>query len=161
MRRLALCLLVGAIACVPPQRRRAPVEPCSAPVDPIRNQALLATINVTYTYSAQDESAGRSDHRQEVVDELNTLGSTDGNTFSEPNGQQPNFIFNFSISNDGQDHFTGGLEFRGWGQGLIHNFGRYQYTYASTEKLVRDLTDDAYGFIRTGWHDSRPACAGR
>src|SRR5258708_26683542 len=94
----------------------------------------------------------------EVVNERNTVGSTDGNSFTEPNGQQTNFIFNFSISNDGQDHFTGGLELRGWGQGLIHNFGPYQYTYASPEKLVRDITDEACGFILRGCHDTRPHC---
>ncbi|HYR31076.1 MAG TPA: hypothetical protein VEO93_04090 [Gemmatimonadales bacterium] len=156
---LVPALLVLA-ACMPP-RRRAYVEPCSATIDPIRNQAMLATISVSYTYRPEDEAGARTDHRGEVLNELNTLGSPDGNSFAEPNGQQTNFIFNFSISNDGQDHFTGGLELRGWGQGLIHNFGRYQYSYASTEKLVRDLTDEAYGFIHGGWHDSRPSCTGR
>ncbi|HET7789431.1 MAG TPA: hypothetical protein VFD85_12630 [Gemmatimonadales bacterium] len=150
----ALLLLA---ACVP-SRRYAP-SPCTPTIEPIKNTAIILVINITYTYTPEDESGARESHKEEVLDELNSLGRNDGNTFAEPNGQDNNFTFTYSISNDGQDHYTGGLRFAGWGQGFIHQFNRYDNTYASTEQLVRDLTDDAYGFIRDGWHDARPACS--
>lgn len=162
MRNLALfAALLGLTGCVPARAssRRYRESPCTPPVQPIRNVGLLAVVNITYTYTPKDEGGGRDWHRSDILDELNSLGAGDGNTFAEPNGQQPNFTFNYSISNDGQDHFTGGLEMRGWGQGLIHNFGRYEYSYASSAQLVKDLTDDAYGFIHDGWHDGRAACS--
>lgn len=162
MKRLALCsTLLLLAACVPPPRRRAAVSPCSPTVEPIRSTAIVVLINVNYTYTPEDEQSARSWHRDDVLAELNTLGQPEGNTFAEPNGQEHNFTLTYTINNDGQDHFTGGLRFAGWGQGFIHQFDRYQYTYASSSQLVKDLTDDAYGFIRDGWHDSRPACAGR
>jgi hypothetical protein len=161
MKRLALFLTLVAIAgCVPPSRRVA-VAPCSETIAPIRNQAILVVINITYSYTPEDESGARSSHKDDILEELNNLGQPDGNTFAEPNGQGTNFTFTYTINNDGQDHFTGGLHFAGWGQGFIHDFGRYQYSYSATEQLVKDLTDDAYGFIHDGWHDSRPSCAGR
>src|SRR5258708_36096293 len=124
IRPILVSALLVLAACTPP-RRRAYAEPCSATIDPIRNQALLLTISVSYTYRPEDEASARTDHRGEVLNELNTLGSPDGNSFTAPNGQQTNFIFNFSISNDGQDDFTGGLEHLGRGQDLIRNCALY------------------------------------
>ncbi len=159
MKAIGIVVLLAAAACVPPARynRQAPT-PCTQPVAPIRNVAMLAVINVTYTYTPKDAEGGRSGHRDDVLSELNRLGRDDGNSFTEPNGQQPNFYFNFSISNDGQDHFTGSLELSGWGQGHISTFNRYQYPYADSDRLFADLTDDAYAFVHLGWHDSRPTC---
>lgn len=160
MRRMPLALvLVAVTACMASPRYRRPAPaPCSKPVAAIRNNALLAVINVSYTYTPKDEEGARTSDRETALDELNAQGRPDGNTFTEPNGQVPNFYFNFSISNDGQDHFTGTVELTGWGQGHISTFYRTQYPYASPDKLVQDLTDDAYAFIHTGWHDSRPEC---
>ena len=158
---LSVMALVALAGCVPPSRaysRRQRPAPCSELVPPIRNVGILAVINVTYTYTPKDAEGGRSGHRNDILDELNGLGRPDGNTFAEPNGQQPNFHFNYSISNDGQDHFTGSLELAGWGQGHISTFNKYQYPYASSDQLVKDLTDDAYGYVHAGWHDSRPNC---
>ncbi len=70
----------------------------------------------------------------------------------------PDFYLNYTIKNDGQDHFTGSLNFSGWGQGFIHNFST-EYAYTDTGLMTRDLTRQAYGFIQGGWHDSRPECA--
>jgi len=161
MKRLAVfsALLIIA-ACVPPSRR-VRVEPCSAAVEGIRNVAILAVININYSYTPEDEQGARSWHRDDVLSELNTQGQGDGNTFAEPNGQATNFTFTYTINNDGQDHFTGGLHLSGWGQGFLHDFGRYQYSYSSSAQLVKDLTDDAYGFIHNGWHDSRASCSAR
>ncbi len=151
--------IVSLVGCVmPPPRARQRPQPCSKPVAPIRYNSLLAVINVNYTYTPKDAEGARTWHRTDILDELNGLGKADGNSFAEPNGQQPNFYFTYSITNDGQDHFTGSLQFSGWGQGYINTFSRYQYPYASSAALVKDLTDDAYGFIHGGWHDSRPSC---
>ena len=171
MRRFVFCIfalsflyLAGCV--VPPpaahtrQRQSAPA-PCSTPVDPIRYQSILAVINVNYTYTAKDADAGRTWHRGDVLTELNELGKQDGDSFAEPNGQQPNFYMTYSISNDGQDHFTGSLEFSGWGQGHITTLSKYQYPYSSSAQLVKDLTDEAYQFIHGGWHDTRPSCNGQ
>lgn len=160
IRRVVCSALLVLAACVPPPRRaRVRPSPCTPPVAPIRNQAIIVVININFSYTPQDETGARSDDRDAILEELNSDGQPDGNTFAEPNGDQHNFTMNYSISNDGQDHFTGGLEFSGWGQGFIHSFGRYQYSYSSVDKLVRDLSDDAYGFVHDGWHDSRPSCS--
>jgi len=152
-------LFTGCIAPTTYSRRQAPPPaPCLKPVGPIRNVALISLINVNYTYTPKDAEGGRTWHRDDVLSELNSLGVSDGNTFAEPNGQQPNFYFTYSITNDGQDHFTGSLQFSGWGEGNIHNFSKYQYPYASSAVLVKDLTDEAYAFIHGGWHDNRPQC---
>jgi len=37
------------------------------------------------------------------------------------------------------------------GVGLIHNFTT-QYPYNEPSKMILDLTDQAYVFIRDGWH---------
>jgi hypothetical protein len=155
---LGLIAALASVGCVQPNYRRQAPSPCTTPVSPIRNLALLTVINVSYTYTPKDEEGGRSQHRGEILDELNRLGQEDGNTFAEPNGQQTNFYLNYSLSNDGQDHFTGNLELSGWGQGHINTFNRYQYSYASAAKLLTDLTDDAYTFVHLGWHDARPTC---
>ena len=153
-------LLLSCIGCIvpPPRQRQAPPAPCTVPVSPIRYNSLLSVINVNYAYNAEDPNGGRDWHRGDVLTELNSLGSSDGNTFAEPNGQQPNFYFTYSISNDGQDHFTGSVKLEGWGQGYITTINKYQYPYASSAKLVQDLTDEAYQFIHLGWHDLRPGC---
>jgi hypothetical protein len=156
-----LFTLTALAGCVPPAQRYHRSQkpaPCSAPVAPIRNIAMLAVINVNYTYTPKDAEGGRSGHKEDVLEQLNTLGNPDGNSFAEPNGQQPNFYFTYSISNDGQDHYTGSLELSGWGQGHITTLGKYQYPYSSSTRLVSDLTDEAYQFVHLGWHDSRPTC---
>ena len=162
MKRYLLPILMFLIVLTPltsyGKHRREQAAPCTVPVAPIHNIAILAVINVNYTYTPNDLSGGRSWHRGDVIDELNSVGTSDGNSFAEPNGTQPNFYFTYSISNDGNDHFTGSLEFSGWGQGHIKTFSRYQYPYASSAALVKDLTDDAYSFIHGGWHDSRDNC---
>ena len=155
---LSLFLMSGCV--MPPQynRRPAPPAPCLKPVGPIRYETLYVVINVNYSYTPKDGEKGRTLLQQGVLDELNTMGRPDGNSFSQPNGQPTNFTFTYSISNDGQDHYTGSLQFSGWGEGSIHQFARYQYPYASPSLLVKDLTDDAYSFIHNGWHDLRPNC---
>lgn len=132
--------------------------PCNPSVPPIRNVAILSVINVNYSYTPKDLEGGRSWHRGDVLDELNTLGRPDGNSFAEPNGQQPNFHITYTISNDGQDHYTGSVELSGWGQGHVTTINKYQYPYASSAKLVQDLTDEMYQFIHLGWHDARQGC---
>jgi hypothetical protein len=154
---LLSCVLFAAPIAGAKPRRPAPV-PCSTTVPPIRNHSLLSVINVNYTYKAVDETGGRTWHRDDVLEELNTLGHDDGNTFAEPNGEQPNFYITFTISNDGQDHFTGSVKLEGWAQGYITTINKYQYSYASSAKLVQDLTDEAYKFVHSGWHDGRPEC---
>src|SRR6266571_1774158 len=117
MNRFAVFSTLLVIAgCVPPSHR-VPVSPCSDPVGGIRNTAIVVVINVNYSYTPQDEQGARSWHRDDVLEELNTQGQADGNTFAEPNGQATNFTFTYTINNDGQDHFTGGLHLGAAGEG--------------------------------------------
>ena len=163
MRYLSLIALAALAGCMTPARsyqyRNQKPSPCRAPVAPIRNNALGIVISVNYTYTPQDADGGRTGHRGDIMDELNNLGRGDGNSFAETNGQQPNFYLTYSISNDGQDHFTGNVELSGWGQGHVTTINKYQYPYASSTQLVKDLTDEAYDFLHQGWHDARPNCS--
>jgi hypothetical protein len=155
-----LVLLAGCVASQPrynARRRQAPA-PCTPVVAPIRNSRLTVVINYNYAYNAKDPAAGRTWHKSDILDYLNQLGRADGNTFAEPNGESVNFYLNYTLNNDGQEHFTGSVSLSGWGQGNITNQYSGQYPYASTAKLTSDLTDKVYAFIRGGWHDSRPNC---
>ncbi len=163
MKLFGICAMLSLlVACVTPPPRRtyhrpsAPA-PCSTPVSPITNNRLVVSVSVNYTYNAKDPTQARPWHQSDVISYLNTLGQYDNNTFSEQNGNPVNFYMNYTINNDGQDHFTGSLNFSGWGQGFIHNFNT-QYSYTDTGMMTRDLTKEAYEFIHGGWHDSRPEC---
>lgn len=158
---LSLALATLICGCLPMnsyQARRQAPAPCSTPVAPIRYVPILAVINVNFTYTPKDGSEGRDGMRMLTLQKLNDLGKQDGNSFTEPNGQQPNLHFYYTFNNDGQDHFTGSVELSGWGQGHINTFYRTQYTYSDPVQLAEDLTSDAYQFIHLGWHDSRSSC---
>jgi hypothetical protein len=150
-----LFYLPGCDELVNPPR---PQTPCRADVGPIRNNALIIVINYNFAYTARDPGEARAGAKVDILDELNDLGMADGNTFAESNGQPVNFYFNYTIYNDGQDHYTGSVEVDGWGWGRITTIYSGQYPYASPFALVRDLTGKAYSWINTGWHDSRPSC---
>jgi hypothetical protein len=139
-------------------RRAAAPAPCSTPVAPIRNNHLIMVINYNYSYSAKDATAGREWHKGDIINHLNDLGRTDGNSFAESNGQAVNFYVTYTLNNDGQDHFTGSVKLDGWGQGYINTLYSGQYPYASSAALTSELTDKMYAFIHGGWHDSRPNC---
>lgn len=157
---VAIPVLLCAAGCVPPSYQSRTVQsPCQAQVPPIRYASIKVTLNFNYTYTPRDASEGRDALRDAALRELNSDGTQDGNTFAEPNGQETNFTLNYSLSNDGQDHYTGSVAFGGWGWGDISSRGRYQYTYSDPLKLTSDLTDDFYTFIHGGWHDDRPQCA--
>jgi hypothetical protein len=167
--KFAVALTIFAVAislagCVAPPPRRAsarrpaPPAPCSTPVAPIRNTHVLVVINYNYTYTPKGPTEVRSGLRDLALERLNQLGRPDGNSFSETNGQQMNFTVNYTLNNDGQDHYTGSAELRGWGQGYLTTQTLNQYSYASVIQLNSDLTDKVYNFIRGGWHDARPNC---
>ena len=75
MRYLGIMLLLALAGCMTParpyNRRRQAPSPCTAPVAPIRNVAILAVINVNYTYTPKDAEGGRSGHRDDILEELN------------------------------------------------------------------------------------------
>jgi len=153
--------LLTLTGCIPPQgysrpRQQAPA-PCKPTVPPISYTTIVSTISVNYTYTPKDASTARPWHQSDVLEYLNELGKANGNTFIAQNGQANNFTFVYTINNDGQDHFTGNLQFSGWGWGYINTFYT-QYSYTDTDKMTRDLTDQAYAFIRGGWHDTRATC---
>jgi hypothetical protein len=162
---LSLVLLSGCVA--PPSARRTTVhrrqapQPivCSATVPPITNSVLNVSIPVNFNYNPKDRPNGTQEVRSYVLNRLNALGKANGNTFYLQNGSQLNFTFTFSYSNN-SEIFTGGMQFSGWAQGDIHYFstsGQYNDPF----QMAGDLTDQAYAFIAGGWHDLRPACAGR
>ncbi len=155
-----LMLLAGCVAPQPHNnyRRHQAPTPCGPVVAPIRYNRLIVVVNYNYAYNAKDPVAGRTWHKGDIIDYLNQLGRADGNTFAEPNGQPVNFYLTYTLSNDGQEHFTGSVSLSGWGQGNITTLYSGQYPYSDTAKLTSDLTDKAYAFIHGGWHDSRPNC---
>jgi|SRR5487761_71056 len=163
----ALLLTVALSSCAglvnPGYARRAPAPaPCGPTVAPIRYNNMFVVVDYNYAYTANDSQAGRTWHKGDIIDRLNYLGKADGNTFAEPNGQPVNFYLNYTLSNDGQDHFSGSVNLSGWGQGNITTISLgYPYPYASSSQLTSDLTDKAYEFIHLGWHDTRPACMNR
>ncbi|HEU4414053.1 MAG TPA: hypothetical protein VFT65_04670 [Candidatus Angelobacter sp.] len=160
---LALMLMAfPLISCVAPPPRRSTVrrtapEPCRAPVQAIRYTSVNVLINSNYTYNPKDASGGRVALKTVILDRLNQAARPDGNSFNEPNGQPTNVVLNFSLNNDGQDHFTGSMVLTGWGWPLITTQST-QYTYSDPIQLTNDLTDKVYGFFRNGWHESRPNC---
>jgi hypothetical protein len=130
--------------------------PCSKPVSPISGNQLVVAIPVNFTYTPKDQAEGSVALRQIVLGRLNEDGKGEYNTFELQNGQNLNFTLTFSLSNN-SEMYSGSLSFSGWGQGFIHTFYT-SGTYNDPTKMVEDLTDQAYAFIRGGWHDSRPSC---
>jgi hypothetical protein len=140
---------------------RIPVETpvaCSPPVDPIRDSRLVVVISYDFSYQPEDAAGAREWSRPYILDQLNAAGMSDGNAFEESNGQPVNFYFEYMINNDGQDHFSGSVELSGWGQGHIVTLYSGESPYSDPTRLLDDLTSKAYGFIHTGWYDSRPGC---
>jgi len=160
---LASFLLCSCIGCVLPPPRQvqqpAPPEPCKPNVPPITGVSVIVMMTFNFAYTPKDASGGRDALHGLAMAQLNSLGAPDRNTFVDQNGTQTNFTLNFSLSNDGQDHYTGSVALSGWGWGSIHTFSRYQFPYNDPIKLTSDLTSDVYTFIHGGWHDIRPQCA--
>jgi len=129
--------------------------PCNTPVHAFRNTAIVITINVNATYNPKDLSAGRSYTQSDAIAYLNELGTVDGNKFAPQNGNKNNFTFVYTIGNDGQEHYTGSLDFSYLEH--VHLFTT-QYTYANPTQMFRDLTAQAYTYIHNGWADTRPEC---
>ena len=150
-------IAMALVSCATPAPRRS-ARPCGPVIPPIRYNNLIVVINYNYSYNARDPNEARAWHKGDIIAHLNSLGQQDGNTFAESNGQPVNFYLTYTLNNDGQDHFTGSINLSGWGQGHIATMYSGQYPYASSAKLTSDLTDKAYGFIHTGWHDARPGC---
>ena len=153
---VALSLLSGCAELMAPPPPALP--PCRETVGPIRDNLLVVVINYNFAYTARDPGEARVAARFDIMDELNDLGAQNGNSFAESNGQPVNFYFTYTIYNDGQDHFTGQVELSGWGWGRVTTIYSGQYPYASPMAMVRDLTQKAYSWLNTGWHDSSPHC---
>lgn len=152
---IAVFLVAGLL---PP---RTAFSQCRPTIPPIRNIAIKVLITINLHYTAKDESSARSDGHQTILDKLNSLGESDENTFRDIEGEEQNLTFIFDVYNDGQDHFTGSLELRGWGWGHISTFNRTSNPYATPSRLLEDLVDDAYVFVHLGWHEIRAECTGQ
>ena len=152
---LAMVLISGLFFSGCAELMNPPPAPCREAVSPIRDNHLIIVINYNFAYTARDPVEARAGFKPEIIDALNDLGLPDGNSFAESNGQPVNFYFTYTIYNDGQDHFTGNVELSGWGWGRVATVYSGQYPYASPLALTRDLTNKAYAWINTGWHESR------
>jgi heme/copper-type cytochrome/quinol oxidase subunit 2 len=154
---LAVVLLIPSGNATPPQKVQE--RTLREAVSPIRNTAIKIVINVTFTYTTKgDEGDARRMTIERVVSRLNQDGQTDSNSFVFPDGEASNFTLNYTLNNVGQygnDRFTGSVEMRGWGWGYINTFDSGEYPYSDFEKLIDALTDKAYSFIHTGWHDTQ------
>jgi hypothetical protein len=165
IRHIALFLLVLPLlffaGCVVPPPSRSPQRPspCMAVIAPIRYTSIVVSVNINTTYNAKDLPGARQFAEPDVIKELSAQSTAngDGNTFNPQNGQASNLTYNYSVSNDGNGHFTGSLSMYGWGVGFIHTFYT-QYPYTEPYKMLEDLTDQSYSYIHGGWHDARPNC---
>jgi len=150
----SLFLLTGCV--VPNNYHSAPPSPCMQPVSPISGDVIIVTVPVTFNYTPKDQANGAVGLREIVLNKLNEDGKSESNSFVLQNGSALNFTFAFTVNNY-NEMYSGSLTFSGWGRGFIHTF----YTtgsYNDASKMVEDLSDQAYGFIRNGWHDSRANC---
>ncbi len=148
-----------ASGCAVNRYRPAPPAPCDPSVQPIRYQNLVVSLPINFDYTPRDRAGGAVSLRQVVLDQLNQDGKPYGDSFSLQNGSQLNFTLTYNFY-DNNEIYTGNVNLAGWGQGNISS--RYtQGSYNDPIKMVQDLTDQVFAFIRDGWHDTRPQCAGR
>lgn len=161
---LAALAVVLVVFLLMPDEESAPAQevdetPLREDVPPVRNTSIKVNINVTFTYTTKmDEDEARRTAINLILARLNEQGSLDGNSFSFPDGEPSNLTFDYTFYNQGQpgnDRYTGSLVMSGWGWGYIHTFDSGQYPYSDAEKLINVLTDQAYNFLHTGWHDTR------
>jgi hypothetical protein len=157
--------IVMLSGCVPPpsthhvSARQPQQVVCGPTVAPITYRALYVSIPVSFNYNPKDRPAGTNWVRDIVLDRLNADGKANGNSFFLQNGSDLNFTFTYNFNNN-NEIFTGGMQFSGWGQGNIKYFST-NGQYNDPAQMATDLADQAYAFIAGGWHDTRPACAGR
>jgi hypothetical protein len=153
---IAAFVFGGCVPAASPSRVQQ--APCGPTVPPIADKNLSVMILTNFNYTPKDRSVGVNLVRQRVLDRLNQLGETDGNTFYLQNGERLNFTLTFNLNNTDNNIFSGGLKLSGWGQGTLHDFSSAGQ-YNDVLKMVVDLTDQAYRFIGEGWHDPRPQCS--
>ena len=152
---LALVVLLSGCDCLfdnptpAPRQAPAPSKP-REPIQPIHDTRIIISVNINFTYTPKDPAQARTVTPRMILERLNELGRTQNNTFELQNGQQKNFSFDFNINNN-NEQFTGNLSFSGWGAGFIHNFTT-EFPYNNPSKMILDLTDKGYVFIRDGWH---------
>lgn len=143
----------------PAPEKKEPTTPLREDVPPVRNTSIKIIINVTFNYPTKgpgDEA--RRSFIDAALTRFNERGTSDGNTFSFPDGEATNLTLNYAINNEGQagnDRFAGSVEMSGWGWGHIATFTSGQYPYSDWQKFLTTLTDQVYSYLHTGWHDSR------
>jgi hypothetical protein len=130
-------------------------EPMKDDVPPIRNCAIKVIITSNLTYSAKDEASARGSLPEQVLARLTTLGASDGNTFRIASGEATNFTLHYTVSNDGNDRFTGSITVNGWGWGYITTIYNGEYSFSNAPQMIDAMTDKFYPFIHEGWRDSR------
>lgn len=153
-------LVVFLLIILSPSGSSEPAPPPAPPRDPvpaIRNCAIKIVTNVYFSYTPKDEGGARQTTMRIVHDRLNELGAPDGNTFTEAQGEAPNFHVNITIHNDGTDHFSATLSLSGWGWGDICTVGSGEYKFSSegAPEMIYKVVDSAYGWIHNGWHENR------
>ncbi len=137
----------------------APAQPCKPYVPPIRSSTISIVVRVNGSAGPYTDAVYENLVRAQLG--ALSLEARDDNTFvlaDVAHGQAVNLYFTYTVRSDSNDSATGSLELAGWGQGLIANFSRNRW-YENGLTLLTDLAEDAYSWIHTGWHDSRPACA--
>ena len=156
---LAVVLLVVLMLPSEETAVQQPEAPPRPDVQGVRNTSINVIINITFTYhTKKDEDEARRSALELCLSRLNDDGRSDGNSFAFPNGEANNLTLNYTLNDEGQpgnDRYTGNVVMSGWGWGYIHTFDSGEYTYNDPEKLFNSLTDQVYGFIHTGWHETR------
>jgi hypothetical protein len=158
---VALIAILSLSACIPPNFNTAPPAPapCQSPVAAIRNTSnIVVATSFSYSYTPTGGNLAYTEPPKVAIYQLNEDGKADGNTFVLPNGQPTNFTFAFTVDNPVYNSsWTGSLTMSGWGFGFIHTFTTAN-PYSSPTQMIQDLTDQAYVFIHSGWHDARSSC---
>jgi hypothetical protein len=153
---LAAFAILAALLTDPPPLS-AQKNPCRSPVPPIRGVRLKMNYEMTFTYDARDESAGRAILTQLLTSDLNERGVDDRNTFVIADGERPNFTVRLAVSIDSTDHFSAEGALSGWGYGHITQI-IIGDVFTTPAGLINRVADQVYKFIHLGWHEARPEC---
>ncbi|MFH0989393.1 MAG: hypothetical protein V1799_05180 [bacterium] len=142
----------------PDQDQKVQDIPAKADVPPIRNMQLKVDFKMEFTYTPKQEDSVRVLSIPYLLERLNSIGQSDGNSFTIPDGEATNFILTYTINQVGQignDRYTGSMTLSGWGWGTICTISSGEYPFTNPFHMLNKLTDQAYSWIHNGWRETQ------